>query len=214
MSRVLTGSDGQESILYDFNVMENESFTGAVNVLWWENASEPIEAETILTECKVSEVGSISLTNTDAKEFQVTSIANADLIRSLNGDQNIGSLIDNKEESIILNVNGNTDANTPDQSTVSYAEILGNTGRGKMTQLIPPEPIFLTSGMFDKVTSYLYSVYDTDGTIIYGIPSSISYSEFRTADCNNKIFDLHGREVSNPLSGSIYIRNGKKFVAK
>ena len=28
------------------------------------------------------------------------------------------------------------------------------------------------------------------------------------------IFDLHGREVSNPLPGSIYIRNGKKFVAK
>ncbi len=214
LSQVLTGSDGQECVLYDFNVAENESFTGAVNVLWREDASEPIEAETILTECKVSEVGSISLTNTEAKEFQVTAIANVDLIRSLNGDQNIGSLIDNKEESIILNVNGNTDANTPDQSTVRYAEILGNTWRGKMTELIPIEPIFLTSGMFDTVRSYLYSVYDTDGTIIYGTPSGNSSPELKFNNSNNKIIDLYGRKVSNPLPGSIYIRNGKKFVAK
>ena len=211
LSQVLSECDGQESILYDFNVTENESFTSVVNVLWMDDAYGSIP---ILTECNVSEVSSISLSNTEVKEFQVTSIVMVDLIRSINGKQEISSIIDNKEESITLNVNGNTDANTPVQSTVSYAEILGNTGRGKMTELFPTEPIFLTSGMFDRVTSYLYSVYDTDGTIIYGTPSGISSPEYKTVSRDNQIYDLYGREISNPLPGSIYIRNGKKIVGK
>ncbi|MDE6410194.1 MAG: hypothetical protein K2K81_08145 [Muribaculaceae bacterium] len=42
-----------------------------------------------------------------------------------------------------------------------------------------------------------------------------SVNEYKTFYLNNScIFDLHGREVSNPLPGSIYIRNGKKFVEK
>lgn len=39
--------------------------------------------------------------------------------------------------------------------------------------------------------------------------------EIRHIDFNDyPIFDPHGREVSTPLPGSIYIHNGKKFVAK
>ncbi|MDE6410193.1 MAG: hypothetical protein K2K81_08140 [Muribaculaceae bacterium] len=64
----------------------------------------------------------------------------------------------------------------------------------------------------------LMAVIASDGTQIYGDPDykpsagvkEITLEKFK----DNKIFNLHGREVSNPLPGSIYIRNGKKFVAK
>lgn len=63
----------------------------------------------------------------------------------------------------------------------------------------------------------LLSVEDEQGNIIFR-PEMLS----GTNDISNEhilpetssIFDLHGREVTNPIPGSIYIRNGKKFVAK
>ncbi|MDE5789603.1 MAG: hypothetical protein K2H96_00020 [Muribaculaceae bacterium] len=64
----------------------------------------------------------------------------------------------------------------------------------------------------------LMAVIASDGTQIYGDPDykpsagvkEIALEKFK----DNKTFDLHGREVSHPLPGSIYIRNGKKFVGK
>lgn len=35
-----------------------------------------------------------------------------------------------------------------------------------------------------------------------------------TRQDDNAIYDLLGRRVTNPLPGTIYIRNGKKFVLK
>ncbi|MBD5387422.1 hypothetical protein HDR70_06020 [bacterium] len=64
---------------------------------------------------------------------------------------------------------------------------------------------------------YLIDVEDEQGNIIFnpGMLSEISeVSNDNMKSEPNHIFDLHGREVSNPLPGSIYIRNGKKFVAK
>lgn len=74
-----------------------------------------------------------------------------------------------------------------------------------------------TTGFFDPAPPMLMNVREADGTCIYGDESfhaSISEMVSEPSPASNKIFDLHGREVSNPLPGSIYIRNGKKFVAK
>lgn len=70
-------------------------------------------------------------------------------------------------------------------------------------------------------TSYsfisLLNVEDEQGNIIFnpGMLSEVSeISNDKLKSESDHIFDLHGREVANPLPGSIYIHNGKKFVAK
>ena len=64
----------------------------------------------------------------------------------------------------------------------------------------------------------LKAVITADGTHIYGDPDYIPSAGIKETTVeklkDNRIFNLHGCEVSNPLPGSIYIRNGKKFVAK
>ncbi len=68
----------------------------------------------------------------------------------------------------------------------------------------------------------LYSVEEPDGTVL--ILDEEHYNEVTGAgientvvdskQSNDNIYDLHGRMVANPQPGSLYIRNGKKFVAK
>ncbi len=65
----------------------------------------------------------------------------------------------------------------------------------------------------------LAAVIDKDGTYLYGTTyfkpgAGISKHETDQDISNDKIFDLHGQEVTTPLPGSIYIRNGKKFVVR
>ncbi|MDE6257747.1 MAG: hypothetical protein K2M53_05125 [Muribaculaceae bacterium] len=68
--------------------------------------------------------------------------------------------------------------------------------------------------MNDYEVCYLTSVFDTDGTIIYGKPSNVNALHNNYLNNNLKTYDLYGREVTSPVPGSIYIRNGKKFVAE
>lgn len=75
---------------------------------------------------------------------------------------------------------------------------------------------------FPKEYSSLFAVYDNNGNTVY---SKESFNEWiaRQAIVNlpiidNKavpnLYDLHGTQISYPLPCSIYIRDGKKFVAK
>lgn len=77
------------------------------------------------------------------------------------------------------------------------------------------------SGYYDlPFNPILKAVISDDGTHLYGDqsyqPSTSSISKI----CNEpqrigiSFIDLHGRPVSSPLRGSVYIRNGKKFVVK
>lgn len=99
--------------------------------------------------------------------------------------------------------------------TICYLEKIGNISNGTYTSLDPLW--YLGTGMIYFHTE-INNVYDSQGSIVYkgadfdGFASindkvSVSVSE-------GPIYDLHGREVSSPVSGSIYIRNGKKFVAE
>ena len=58
---------------------------------------------------------------------------------------------------------------------------------------------------------------DKDGDILYkGRPGMSQVKELTRAVSGSdaKLYDLMGRSVSNPQPGTIYIRDGKKFVVK
>ncbi|MDE7413028.1 MAG: hypothetical protein K2N05_04450 [Muribaculaceae bacterium] len=70
---------------------------------------------------------------------------------------------------------------------------------------------------------YLYvpnlrCVEELDGKIIYGKPlnadAEVNSISLKNTHIPSLLYDLHGRVVSNPQPGSVYIRGGKKFVAK
>ncbi|MDE6026888.1 MAG: hypothetical protein K2G23_02315 [Muribaculaceae bacterium] len=198
---------GQESLLYDFTVSTGESFPGTVKILWAEEWTEP--TQTVLSDCVVMETGVLDLTDTEVKKFILQSDVSAALVKS------IGKLdMNDIDRETVIDGDGGADSNITDQSTLTYAEVVGNIGRGNMTSLMPSSPIFLTSGIMDYHVSYLSSVFDADGTIIYGTPSGVFSPDPRLPKKTEKIYDLHGREVSAPVPGSIYIREGKKFVAR
>ncbi|MDE7412706.1 MAG: hypothetical protein K2N05_02800 [Muribaculaceae bacterium] len=67
-----------------------------------------------------------------------------------------------------------------------------------------------------RVPPILIKVERPDGTVIYENPTSSVRDINAQSPANNdeSIYDLHGRVVTNPQLGSVYIRGGKKFVAK
>ena len=85
-----------------------------------------------------------------------------------------------------------------------------------------PNYVFITGNdywvEFDNVT-------DTNGNIIFsaedfnapaydvGVPE-VDFDTDNTPPTNNKMYDLNGREIHNPLPGTVYILNGEKHVAK
>ena len=66
----------------------------------------------------------------------------------------------------------------------------------------------------------LISVTTADGTVIYENnedeeeTNSVMEIESNKEPEIEKIFDLHGRQITSPLPSSIYIRNGKKYIMK
>ena len=61
----------------------------------------------------------------------------------------------------------------------------------------------------------LGSITDEQGNVIYDANPLASSPELEMyTNQLNQLIDLHGREISNPLPGSIYILNGKKIVGK
>lgn len=65
---------------------------------------------------------------------------------------------------------------------------------------------------------YMDKVTDLEGNIIFKPDmlkvSGINVIEMPTINNNNHIFDIYGRQVNCTTSGSIYIKKGKKFIAK
>ena len=77
----------------------------------------------------------------------------------------------------------------------------------------------IAGGFKSPTIPVLYSVEDADGRSLYIDPeyyerAGIGIIDKASNNLNGKIYDLHGREVASPVSGSIYIRDGKKFVAE
>ena len=64
--------------------------------------------------------------------------------------------------------------------------------------------------------NYLMRVTDPDGTVIYydqwAEMMSAGQIECDPAAADNRMYDLMGREIRDPQPGTVYIRNGKKYV--
>ena len=99
--------------------------------------------------------------------------------------------------------------------TISYVEKLGNISYGTFTELNPCWYDKTDGKHFETVIN---NVYDSQGEIVYKGKDFDGFASMRDITSDPKvsqtIYDLHGREVTNPVSGSIYIRDGKKFVAE
>lgn len=67
---------------------------------------------------------------------------------------------------------------------------------------------------------HLRSVIDKDGTVVYGREDYHDPSNVVPVGADNvpspdsAIYDLHGRRVTNPQPGTVYIRDGRKYVAR
>ena len=71
----------------------------------------------------------------------------------------------------------------------------------------------------------LNNVTDAEGNVIFsaadfdapaysaGMPE-VGFDMGRTQAKDDKKYDLNGREIRNPLPGTVYIQNGEKHVAK
>ncbi len=76
-----------------------------------------------------------------------------------------------------------------------------------------------------RTESNVKDVLDSDGNVIitfedYNAPAydagvpEVSFDTGMTPAKDNKMYDLNGREIRNPLPGTVYIQNGEKRVAK
>ena len=211
LSTPLLAPDGKESILYDFTISEGESFSGIVKILWAEEWNDP--TQTALSDCRVMETGTVALADSEVRKFTIQAGVDVALVRSLGKiDLNDPDMLNSEMK--LDGEEDDSDGNLDSQSLLTYAEVLGNIGRGDMTSLTPASALFLTSGMMDYHVSYLRRVYDTDGTVIYGVPSGVTSAGSGLAEKEDKTYDLHGHVVTATVPGSIYIRDGRKFVAK
>ena len=99
--------------------------------------------------------------------------------------------------------------------TIKYAQGIGNIFMGNYLYLLT-EPYVLPDDGYDA--SYVINnIYTDDGAVYYkgrNFQDISGVNEISVEKAESIIFDLHGREVANPIPGSIYIRDGKKFVAK
>ncbi len=105
------------------------------------------------------------------------------------------------------------------QSNIDFVEGIGTTYNGSIGKFT----IFLVSATYwvndyePGYQSILECVYDADGEVIYGHDSPVGV-KLAGADTESKqsgvIYDLMGRRVDSPQPGSVYVRDGKKFVGR
>ena len=124
-------------------------------------------------------------------------------------------IIPEAEWRLILSVKPSGDSPVHETGNARYMEGVGNIDSGDMLTLQFEESSDenIRSGFsrcFNRLT-------DSSGNVIYAgknieVPSfaGLSETDFESDQC--KLFDLFGREIADPQPGTVYIRNGKKFV--
>lgn len=97
-------------------------------------------------------------------------------------------------------------------------EQIGVTANGHLASFLPLKTSAIFNNSYEQPHqhSVLVSVFDSDGTVLYGTPSSVGNIAGDTVAGmrENIIYDVMGRRVDTTVPGSVYIRGGKKFVAK
>ena len=102
-----------------------------------------------------------------------------------------------------------------ERCTISYVEKLGNITSGTFTELAP---FWYDAADGKRFGTVISNVYDSEGNVVYegvNFDGFAGISEINSASSDDTpIYDLHGRVVTTTVPGSIYIRDGRKFVAK
>lgn len=119
-----------------------------------------------------------------------------------------------------FHLNYDPDAEWKGGFTLSYLEKIGNITDGTFTVL---NPYWYDAAAMTFFETVINNVYDSEGNIVYkgrGFDPAADtggiddLTEDQTNNKTDKVFDLLGREVAKTVPGSIYIRDGKKFVAE
>ncbi len=114
------------------------------------------------------------------------------------------------EECRVMNIDG-----------ISLIEGLGTTFNGSLgsytfERTTCMEPWINTDR--PGIDSSLVRVYDSEDNLLYGSPfvsgNSVDGIEADAAGSNAPVYDVFGRRVRSTIPGSVYIRGGKKFVAR
>ena len=187
-------SEGEETMLYDFSVEVGDTFNS-------------IYSGCILTGMNAVKVDNVIVGDRDA--YKITAVTDA--TRRTYDTSDTSGL-----EWLLM-------MNEPRLDLLGYAYIegVGSINYGGMTQWIHRLTKLINSNVDIPI---LTKVYDYEGKELYSkadapSQSNIDEIDFYPAQTIGKsesgvIMDLHGRTVTTPVSGSIYIRNGKKFVFK
>ena len=106
-----------------------------------------------------------------------------------------------------------------DIKDIKFIEGIGITALGCYNYMVTLVPIYSMGTIkppFIDEPLELYSVTNSAGEIIYGnrVVSGGIDTLSDKLQTQEKTYDLFGREVSDPQPGTVYIRGGKKFVAR
>ena len=101
---------------------------------------------------------------------------------------------------------------------IKFIEGIGITNFGCYNYMVPDVPACFGPHNSSSIIELLelYSVTNSAGEIIYGnrVVSGGIDTLSDKLQTQEKTYDLFGREVSDPQPGTVYIRGGKKFVAR
>lgn len=104
---------------------------------------------------------------------------------------------------------------------ISLIEGLGTTFNGSLGSYTFERPTCQESWVNTErpgIDSSLVRVYDSEDNLVYGSPfvsgNSADGIEADAAGSDATVYDVFGRRVRLTVPGSVYIRGGKKFVAR
>ncbi|MDE6393532.1 MAG: hypothetical protein K2L59_09740 [Muribaculaceae bacterium] len=114
------------------------------------------------------------------------------------------------EECRVMNIDG-----------ISLVEGLGTTFNGSLGSYTFERPTCLEPWINTErpgIDSSLVRVYDSEDNLLYGSPfvsgNSVDGIEADAAGSDAPVYDVFGRRIDTTVPGSVYIRGGKKFVAR
>ncbi|MDE6026889.1 MAG: hypothetical protein K2G23_02320 [Muribaculaceae bacterium] len=103
----------------------------------------------------------------------------------------------------------------PSEFIIKYSSTIGNLHYGNYVCLMAQPLDRLSDG--SDADYVINNIYNKKGDLVYKGKDFQGYSAVKNIylkPTEGKLYDLYGREVSVTVPGSIYIRDGKKFVAK
>ena len=83
-----------------------------------------------------------------------------------------------------------------------------------LPSLDPAIDVFMFDSMTDAEGNVLFTGADFDAPAYDASVPEVGFDMGRTQSTDSKMYDLNGREIRNPLPGTVYILNGEKHVAK